>query len=107
MSWRSGFSVTSTSGTRLRRANIFSAGMENCKASTSYRYFEGKIDFIKLMLRELRCGENDWIFVGDDKNDVPIAKAAPVSVAYRAVPELKAVATYSIEDFAQLQPILR
>ena len=69
--------------------------------------FEGKIDFIKLMLRELRCGENDWIFVGDDKNDVPIAKAAPVSVAYRAVPELKTVATYSIEDFAQLQQILR
>lgn len=68
--------------------------------------FEGKIDFIKLMLRELGCADRDWVFVGDDKNDVAVARAAPVSVAYRGVPELKAVTTHTIDDFRALIPIL-
>ncbi len=68
--------------------------------------FEGKIDFIKLMLRELRCDADRWIFVGDDKNDVPIAKIAPVSIAFRGVPELRAIATRKIDNFSELLSIL-
>ena len=68
--------------------------------------FDGKIDFIKLMLREYRLNENDWVFVGDGKNDVPIARAAPLSVAYRADEMLNDVSTHRIQDFAELTAIL-
>ena len=64
--------------------------------------FDGKLDFIKLMLREYGIGPKDWIFVGDGANDVPIAKAAAVSVAYKGHPELKAVSTLSIDNFSEL-----
>jgi phosphoserine phosphatase len=68
--------------------------------------FRGKIDFIKLMLREYELGDNDWIFIGDGVNDVPIAQAAPVSVGYRSHPRLREVVTHVIEDFADLNPII-
>lgn len=68
--------------------------------------FEGKIDFIRLMLREYGLGSNDWLFVGDGANDVPIAKKAPVSVGYRPHSELKKVVTYVIDDFHELLGIL-
>jgi phosphoserine phosphatase len=64
--------------------------------------FKGKIDFINLMLREYGLTERDWLFVGDGLNDVPIAGAAPVSVAYSAHHELRAVATHCIERFSDL-----
>lgn len=68
--------------------------------------FQGKIDFIHLMLREYALAPSDWIFVGDGSNDVPIARAAPVSVAYGINPELRAAATLSVTDFRDLVPIL-
>ena len=68
--------------------------------------FEGKIDFIRLMLREYGLREQDWVFVGDGQNDIPIAKAAPVSVAYAAHPELRNVSTFAIDDFSDLTAIL-
>ncbi len=68
--------------------------------------FDGKLDFIRLMLREYGLGANDWVFVGDGANDVPIAKAATVSIAYRGHPELKAVARHSLDSFAQLNALL-
>jgi phosphoserine phosphatase len=69
--------------------------------------FEGKIDFIRLMLRELRLGPQDWVFVGDGVNDVPIACAAPLSVGFRPHPKLSTVTTYSIESFRELPALLR
>lgn len=68
--------------------------------------FEGKLDFIHLMLREYGLTPRDWIFVGDGLNDVPIAKAAPLSVAYNGVPELRGVSTFAIENFHELAGIL-
>lgn len=68
--------------------------------------FEGKIDFIKLMLREYGLGPNDWIFIGDGANDVPIAKEAQISVGYRAHDSLKQVVTYDINEFQELLAIL-
>lgn len=68
--------------------------------------FEGKVEFIRLMIREYGLSSGDWIFVGDGLNDVPIAKIAPISVGYRAHTELKKVVTYSIEEFQELLPIL-
>ena len=68
--------------------------------------FAGKIDFIHLLLREYGLGTQDWIFVGDGVNDVPIAQAAPISVAYAGSPELRKAATYCIKNFTELTPIL-
>jgi phosphoserine phosphatase len=68
--------------------------------------FQGKIDFINLMLREYGLSSSDWVFVGDGANDVPIAEQAPLSIGYRPHPALKRVATHAIVDFAELVPIL-
>ncbi|MEK7996800.1 MAG: HAD family hydrolase [Planctomycetota bacterium] len=68
--------------------------------------FAGKLDFILLMLREYGLSRQDWIFVGDGLNDVPIAKAAPVSVAYSAHLDLREVATFIIDNFVELTSIL-
>ena len=68
--------------------------------------FEGKIAFIRLMLLEYGLGSNDWLFIGDGANDVPIAKSAPVSIGYHAHTELKKVVTYVIDEFHELLGIL-
>lgn len=68
--------------------------------------FEGKLDFIRLMIREYGLASDDWIFVGNGLNDVAIAKTAPVSVGFRPEPALKEVVTHIIEDFQNLLPIL-
>jgi phosphoserine phosphatase len=69
--------------------------------------FAGKLDFVHLMLREYGLDERQWIFVGDGLNDVPIAKAAPVSVAYGGLPALTEVASFAITNFADLGPLLK
>lgn len=69
--------------------------------------FHGKIDFIKLMLREYGLRESEWIFVGDGSNDVPIAEAAPLSIAYGGNRALRAAATVAINDFRDLRSILQ
>lgn len=69
--------------------------------------FEGKADFIRLMLREYGMSSDDWLFVGDGLNDVPIARVAPVSVGYRPHPELSKVVTYEIHEFRKLLETLR
>jgi phosphoserine phosphatase len=59
-----------------------------------------------LILNEYGLGERDWVFVGDDANDVPIAKMAPLSVGYRPQAELANVVTDRIEDFDELLEVL-
>ena len=68
--------------------------------------YEGKIDFIKLMVREYQLDDDDWIFVGDGKNDVSIAKEAPISIGYNPHPDLDKVVTYKIHHFRELPEIL-
>ena len=68
--------------------------------------FHGKLSFVQLMLEEYGIDSRDWVFVGDGANDIPIATAAPVSIAYRAHPGLRAVATHSIDDYSALPELL-
>lgn len=68
--------------------------------------FLGKNDFIKLMLREYRLGPKDWLFVGDGYNDVPVASAAPYSVAFKAHPALREVSSIQIDSFEELTQAL-
>ena len=61
--------------------------------------FDGKYAHIKLLLNRYKLGLNsDWIFVGDGKNDVDIARKASVSFAFNGHPELNDVVTYRIDD---------
>jgi len=68
--------------------------------------FEGKLDFIQLMLREYGLAPDKWVFVGDGGNDVPIASNAPCSIGFQAHAHLKAVVTHAIDDFSRVLPIL-
>src|SRR5262249_17572594 len=71
---------------RLERATYFPSD-----------YF-GKVDFMKIIMREHRATPYDCIFIGDGKNDVPLASHVAVSFAFNAQPELREVATESIDQ---------
>jgi phosphoserine phosphatase len=66
--------------------------------------FEGKLDFMKLIMKEHGLKDKDCAFVGDGRNDIPLARAVSISVAFNAAPELKKVSTHSVEsdDFQDL-----
>lgn len=68
--------------------------------------FEGKLDFIRLLLREYSLTDSDWVFVGDGANDVPIAQSAPFSIAYRGDRRLVRVTNTSIDDYSALARLL-
>lgn len=60
--------------------------------------YEGKIDFMKLIMREHGLEAWECAFVGDGKNDVALAREVGVSVAFNGAPELMEVCTYSVEQ---------
>ncbi|MEE9472798.1 MAG: HAD family hydrolase [Acidimicrobiia bacterium] len=68
--------------------------------------FEGKVDFVRLMMREYRLVADECAFVGDGVNDVPIASVVGTSVAFNGHPALRAAAHHSITDFDQLLGIV-
>lgn len=59
---------------------------------------KGKIQFMKLIALEHGVDEGDCVFVGDGKNDVPLAKEVGFSVAFNAQDELRRVATVVIDQ---------
>ena len=74
---------------------------------------EGKVDFMKLIVKEHGAAAAHCAFVGDGKNDVALAQAVGVSIAFNAQPELQRVCTHLInqergqEDFSEVLRILR
>lgn len=51
--------------------------------------FEDKYNFVKLLFNQFNINrKKDWIFIGDGKNDVHIAKKAPIKFAINPHPEL-------------------
>jgi phosphoserine phosphatase len=64
--------------------------------------YEGKVDFVKLLIREYGFRPDECAFVGDGKNDIHIAKEVGVSFAYQAHSDLKSVATHAIEEFSKI-----
>lgn len=69
--------------------------------------FYGKVQFVEILLKEYGLSLDDWIFIGDGKNDIPIASRAPVSVGFAPHNELKKVVTYVINDFRELLNIIK
>ena len=69
--------------------------------------YEGKVDFMKLIMKEHRLSPEECAFVGDGKNDVFLAKEVGVSIAFNGAEELQRTSTYSInqkkgEDFTEI-----
>lgn len=74
--------------------------------------YEGKTDFMRLLMREYRCEPGNCVFVGDGDNDVPLAKQTGVSIAFNAQNYLKAISTYAVqqpagdEDFFEVARVI-
>jgi len=70
--------------------------------------YEGKVDFMRLMMREYKISPQDCAFIGDGVNDVPIAKEVGMSIAFNAADELQQAATHSINQSSKdLKAILK
>ncbi|MBD3252807.1 HAD-IB family phosphatase [Candidatus Pacearchaeota archaeon] len=74
--------------------------------------YEGKVDFMRLVMLEHGLGKNECAFVGDGRNDIPLAQVVGTSICFNGAKELQAVCTYSVnqepgkEDFRAVLPYL-
>lgn len=70
--------------------------------------FEGKINFLNILINDFKMNrKTDWVFVGDGKNDVPIAKIAPKAFGIAPHEDLKQVeGLVEIQSFMDLLPYL-
>ena len=72
--------------------------------------YEGKVDFMGLMMREYKLKPEECAFVGDGVNDKFLAKEVGLSIAFNGRKELQDVCTHSInqpEDQKDLREILK
>ena len=74
--------------------------------------YEGKLDFMQLIINEHSLTVDECAFVGDGRNDIHIAQAVGLSIAFNGALELQAVASHSInqkpgeEDFRAILQFL-
>jgi phosphoserine phosphatase len=66
--------------------------------------FEGKISILNTLLKEFGLNQKtDWVFIGDGKNDEPIAKKAPLAFGINPHEKLKNVeGLIQIESFMDI-----
>jgi len=64
--------------------------------------YEGKVDYVRLIMREYGFNCQDCGFVGDGKNDALVAREVGTSFAYQAHPELRLASSHAIEEFSQI-----
>jgi phosphoserine phosphatase len=70
--------------------------------------YEGKIRFMKLIMKEYGLSPEECAFVGDGRNDVHLAKEVGLSISFNGAEELQRVCTHSInqeegrEDFKEI-----
>lgn len=60
--------------------------------------YEGKVDFMRLMMREYNLHPTECAFIGDGVNDIPLAKEVGLSIAFNGRKELQEVTTHSINQ---------
>lgn len=60
--------------------------------------YEGKVDFMKLIMKEHGLSPEECAFVGDGKNDVFLAKEVGTSIAFNGAEELQRTSTYSVNQ---------
>jgi phosphoserine phosphatase len=64
--------------------------------------YQAKADYVELLRRECGFSKEECAFIGDGKNDVPIASHVGLSFAYNAHPALQEKTTHSITDFQDI-----
>jgi len=70
--------------------------------------YEGKVDFMRLVMEEHGLTINECAFVGDGRNDIPLAQFVGTSIAFNGAKELQKISTYSVnqprgkEDFREI-----
>jgi phosphoserine phosphatase len=64
--------------------------------------FEGKVDFVQLLMREYGFDTTECAFIGDGRNDVPIARRVGTSFALDGQPELRAAVTHAVDEFSEI-----
>ncbi len=60
--------------------------------------YEGKANFMDLMMKEYGINPGQCAFIGDGVNDIPLAKKVGMSIAFNARKELREVTTHSINQ---------
>lgn len=74
--------------------------------------YEGKLDFMQLIINEHGLTVGECAFVGDGCNDIHLAQTVGLSIAFNGAPELQAVTSHSInqspgeEDFRAILQFL-
>lgn len=65
--------------------------------------FEGKYHYIENLFKDYNLTSKDWVFIGDGKNDVPIARKAPIKFGMRPIhPDLEKVVNHTVTDFREI-----
>jgi phosphoserine phosphatase len=60
--------------------------------------YEGKLDFMQLIIKEHGLTAGECAFVGDGRNDINFAKAVGLSIAFNAAAELQEASSHSINQ---------
>ena len=60
--------------------------------------YHGKVDFMRLLIKEHGLTPEQCAFVGDGVNDIPLAKECCISIAFNGRKELQDVTTYSVSQ---------
>lgn len=65
--------------------------------------FEGKYHYVENLFKDYNLSNKDWVFIGDGKNDVPIAKKAPLSIGMKPIhPDLEDVVDQVVANFKEI-----
>ncbi|MFC1728251.1 HAD family hydrolase [Nanoarchaeota archaeon] len=60
--------------------------------------YEGKVDFMHLIMKEHGLRKDQCAFVGDGKNDIPFAETVGLSIAFNGAPDLQKVCTHAVNQ---------
>lgn len=60
--------------------------------------FEGKIDFMRLIMREYGFKKSECAFVGDGTNDIPLARKVGFSISFNGSKELEKVVNVCVRQ---------
>jgi phosphoserine phosphatase len=65
--------------------------------------FDGKYHYVENLFKDYNLTNKDWVFIGDGKNDIPIAKKAPLSIGMKPIhPDLEKVVDHVVADFKEI-----
>ena len=60
--------------------------------------YEGKRDFMELIMKEHGLSADECAFVGDGRNDIPFAGAVGLSIAFNGARELQQASTHAVNQ---------